>query len=67
MKQRMKQRRLERTRFFHEQRLWVVTAVFEDHVEAKKAFPEGGQASSFYDLRAIIAAIARKEGVDGIN
>jgi hypothetical protein len=33
--------------FDHEQQLWVVTAVFEDHVEAKKAFPEGGQASFF--------------------
>ena len=52
--------------FDHERRLYSVTAVFNDYIEATAMF-SGNEPIAFHDLNAVIAAIARKQGVDGIN
>ena len=52
--------------FDHERRLYSVTAVFNDYIEATAMF-SGNEPIAFHDLNAVIAAIARKQGIDGIN
>ena len=52
--------------FDHEQCLYSVTTVYDDYIEATAMF-SGNQPIAFHDLNAVIAAIARKQGVDGIN
>jgi hypothetical protein len=48
--------------FDHERRLYIVTDVFDDRVEAKPMFT-GGLAVSFYNKNELLALIARKQGV----
>jgi hypothetical protein len=52
--------------FDHDRRLYEVTAVHENHIEAKAMFIEG-IAVAFYNLDYVTSAIARKQGVDGID
>ena len=54
------------TMFDHEQRLYSVTMVFDGYIEAPAMF-SGNQPIAFHDPNAVIAAIARKQGVDVLN
>jgi hypothetical protein len=49
--------------FDHERCLFSVTAVFDDRIEAKALFSVG-PTISFHKKNFVIAAIARKQGVD---
>ena len=52
--------------FDHERRLYSVTTVFDNYIDATAMF-SSNEPIAFHDLNAVIAAIARKQGVDGIN
>jgi hypothetical protein len=49
--------------FDHEHRLYMVSDIFDDRIEAKPMFTDG-LAISFYNKNSVIAAIARKQGVE---
>jgi hypothetical protein len=51
--------------FDHEHRLYSVTAVFANYIEARHAFTDNPPIA-FHDLDAVINAIARKQGIDGV-
>ena len=52
--------------FDHERRLCSVAAVFDHCIEATQAFTDNPPIA-FHDVNAVINAIARKQGVDGVE
>ena len=53
--------------FDHERRLYSVTNVLDTYITATVMFAPDPQAIAFHDLEYVMAAIARKQGVDGID